>query len=136
MHQQSLDYEKHCSIPFGTYVQADTKPDPKNTRHPHTLDCLYLRYVDNNQGGHHLLDLRTGRTIKQHAITAIPITQNVIDLVHAMATNLVVFSGFRFWSPVTEKKRNSGIDRKFRSFPDNPNSGFPEFRRFSVRRTI
>jgi hypothetical protein len=63
MHQQSLDYEKHCSIPFGTYVQAHTEPDPKNTQHPRTLDCIYLRYVDDNQGGHHLLDLRTGHTI-------------------------------------------------------------------------
>jgi hypothetical protein len=24
MHQQTLDYEKHCSIPFGTYIQAHT----------------------------------------------------------------------------------------------------------------
>jgi hypothetical protein len=87
IHKQSLDFEKHCSIPFGTYVQAHTKPDPKNTQHPRTLDCIYLRYVDNNQGGHHLLDLRTGRTIKQCKITAIPITENVIDLVHAMVTN-------------------------------------------------
>jgi hypothetical protein len=64
MHQQSLDFEKHCSIPFGTYVQAHTKPNPKNTQHPHTFDCIYLRYVDNNQGGHHLLDLQTGHTMK------------------------------------------------------------------------
>jgi hypothetical protein len=43
--------------------------------------------VDNNQGRHHLLDLRTGRTIKHRAITTIPITGNVIDLIQAMATN-------------------------------------------------
>jgi hypothetical protein len=64
LHQQNLDYNKHCSIPFGAYVQAHHEPDPKNTQHPRTLDCVYLRYTDNDQGGHHLLDLRTGRTIK------------------------------------------------------------------------
>jgi hypothetical protein len=55
MHQKSLDYDKHLSISFGSCVQAHTKPDPKNTQQPRTLDCIYLRYVDNNQGGHHLL---------------------------------------------------------------------------------
>jgi Reverse transcriptase (RNA-dependent DNA polymerase) len=87
MHQKTLDYDKHCSIPFGAYVQAHTEPNPTNSQHPRTLDCIYLRYVDNNQGGHHLLDLRTGRTIKRRTVTNIPITQNVIDLVHEMARN-------------------------------------------------
>jgi hypothetical protein len=64
LHQQSLDYMKHCSIPFGSYVQVHTEPDPTNTQLPRTLDCIYLRYVDKDQGGHCLLDLRTGRTIK------------------------------------------------------------------------
>ena len=87
LHQQSLDYVKHCSIPFGSYVQAHHEPDHKNNQQPRTLDCIYLRYVDNDQGGHNLLDLRTGRTIKRRTVTTIPITQNVIDLVHKMAEN-------------------------------------------------
>jgi hypothetical protein len=59
--KQALEYIKNCTIPFASYVQAHTKPDPKNTQHPRTLDCLYLRYVDNNQGGHEVLDLRIGK---------------------------------------------------------------------------
>jgi hypothetical protein len=43
--------------------------------------------VDNNQGGHHFLDLRTGCTIKRCTITIIVITKNFINLVHTMATN-------------------------------------------------
>jgi hypothetical protein len=31
LHQQSIDYGKRCSIPFGSYVQAHTEPDPSNT---------------------------------------------------------------------------------------------------------
>jgi hypothetical protein len=54
LHQQSLDYTKHCLIPIGSYVQAHKEPDPSNTQLPQTLDCIYLRYVDNDQGGHHL----------------------------------------------------------------------------------
>jgi hypothetical protein len=95
LHQQSLDYSKHCYYPFGSYVQAHNEPDPKNTQHPRTLDCIYLRYVDNDQGGHHLLDLRTGRTIKRRTITTVPITQNVIDLVHKMAENDKIKEGLQ-----------------------------------------
>lgn len=87
LHQQSLDYNKHCLIPFGSYVQAHHEPDIKNTQHPRTLDCIYLRYVDNDQGGHNLLDIRTGHTIKRRTVTIIPITKNVIELVHNMAEN-------------------------------------------------
>jgi hypothetical protein len=36
LHQQALDYAKHCSIPFGSYVQAHTEPDPLNTQLPRT----------------------------------------------------------------------------------------------------
>jgi hypothetical protein len=95
LHQQSFDYSKHCSIPFGSYVQVHNEPDPKNTQHQRTLDCIYLRYVDNDRGGHHLLDLRTGRTIKRRTVTKIRITTNVIDLVHEMADNDIMSDGLK-----------------------------------------
>jgi hypothetical protein len=87
LHQQNLDYNKHCSIPFGAYVQARTEPDPRNTQQPRTLDCIYRRYTDNDQGGHHLLDLRTNRTIKRRTVTVVPITSVIIDLVHKITDN-------------------------------------------------
>jgi Reverse transcriptase (RNA-dependent DNA polymerase) len=85
LHQQNIDYNKHCSIPFGAYVQAHHEPTIKNTQQPRTIDCIYLRYTDNFQGGHQLLDLNTGRTIKRRTVTQIPITQNVIDMVEKLA---------------------------------------------------
>jgi hypothetical protein len=85
LHQENLDYNKHCAIAFGTYVQAHQEPSVLNSQSPRTLNCVYLRYVDNLQGGHHLLDLRTGQTIKRRTVTPVPITQNVIKLVHDMA---------------------------------------------------
>jgi hypothetical protein len=81
MHQQSLDYNKNCSIAFGSNVQSHTEPNPQNTQHPRTIDCIYLRYVENEQGGHQLLDLRTGRMIKRHTVTVVHITQNIINLI-------------------------------------------------------
>jgi hypothetical protein len=87
MHQQSINYNKHFSITFGSYVQAHAKPNPQNSQHPRTVDCIYLCYVDNDQGGHQLLDLCTDWMIKHRAVTIVPITKSIIDLVHVVTTN-------------------------------------------------
>jgi hypothetical protein len=42
LNQTSLDFNKHCTVPFGAYVQANhetTKPSSNVTR---TLDAIYL----------------------------------------------------------------------------------------------
>jgi hypothetical protein len=85
LHQETLDFNKYCSVPFGAYVQAHNEPNFKNSQQPRAIDCIYLRYIDNIQGGHHLLDLNTGYTIKRRSITQVPITNNIIGLVHKLA---------------------------------------------------
>jgi hypothetical protein len=40
--------------------------------------------MNNNQGGHELLDLRTGSIIHRRMVTQVPMGRDVIDLVHAM----------------------------------------------------
>jgi hypothetical protein len=82
--KDNLNYNKHCLIPLGTYVQADHEATFKNDNHPCTLDCMYLRYINNDQGGHELLDLRTGKTICHQTVTKVPITTSIIKLVHAI----------------------------------------------------
>jgi hypothetical protein len=81
LHQRNLDYGKHCQYAFGTYVQAHNEPDPSNTTAPCTLDCIYLRYSDNEQGGHDLLHLQTNRMIIRRRITPVPITPVIIKQV-------------------------------------------------------
>jgi hypothetical protein len=71
LHQENLDYNKHCSIAFGLYVQAHQEPSPTHTQHPRTLDCIHLQYTDS----HHLLDIRTGYTIKRRTVTVVPMTK-------------------------------------------------------------
>ena len=87
LHQKNLDFDKHCQYPFGTYVQAHDEPDPSNTNAPRTLDCIYLRYNDNAQGGHDLLHLQTNRTITRRRVTPIPITPAILKMVHRIAAN-------------------------------------------------
>jgi hypothetical protein len=72
IHHETLDYNKHCLIPFGSYVQAHNEPEPSNSQFPLTLDCVYLRYMNNKQGGHKFLDLRTGSIIHCRVVTQVP----------------------------------------------------------------
>jgi hypothetical protein len=82
---KTSDYEKHCKIPFGAYVQANN--EPTNTIAPRTIDCIYLRPVANIQGGHELMDLRTGRVITRRRVTEIPVTELIIQAVETMAVD-------------------------------------------------
>ena len=80
-----MDFEKHCQIPFGAYVQANQENDPKNTNAPRTIDCIYLRPVTQNiQGGHELMDLNSGRMITCQRVWEISVTDVVIQAVERM----------------------------------------------------
>lgn len=83
---KTIDYNKHCQMSFGAYVQANNEPSPTNTNAPRTIDCIYLRPFPNSQGGHELMDLRSGRVITRRRITEIPVTELVIQAVENMAT--------------------------------------------------
>ena len=41
MHQENVDFDKHCKFSFGTYVQAHDEPNPSNKNRPRTLDCAF-----------------------------------------------------------------------------------------------
>jgi hypothetical protein len=60
---RNVDYDKHCQVPFGAYVQANNENKPTNTNAPRTLDAIYLRPAQNIQGGHELMDLNSGALI-------------------------------------------------------------------------
>jgi hypothetical protein len=81
----NLDFNKHCQIPFGAYVQAYQENSPKNTNQPRTLDAIYLRPTNNIQGGHELMDLNSGRVITRQRVWEIPVTPIIIQAVEAMA---------------------------------------------------
>jgi hypothetical protein len=85
MHQENLDYERHCSYHIGEYVQAHDEPMHTNTNAPRSLDCIYLRPMDNAQGGHELLHLQTNSVVKRRRLTKVPITPSIINQVHALA---------------------------------------------------
>ena len=88
MFNTSLDYNKHCSIPFGSFVQVvQDDPSTKNTNRPRSLDGIYLRPLRGDQPGHEIMHLATGDVVtRPHSwCKIIPIGDSVLDAVHALA---------------------------------------------------
>eukprot|EP00978_Attheya_sp_CCMP212_P006034 scaffold13573_cov49-Attheya_sp.AAC.4 len=85
LHQQNLDFKKHCKYSIGPYVQGHDKPAQSNMNAARTLDCLYLRYHSVAQGGHELLHLATNKVVIRRKFTAVPITPAIIKRVHYLA---------------------------------------------------
>ena len=52
---------------------------------PRTIGCIHLGHVPSKQGGHELLHLHTGDYITRPRVTVIPIPDDVIDRVEALA---------------------------------------------------
>jgi hypothetical protein len=64
----NLDYNKHCQFPFGAYIQANQENNPTNTQVPQMINTIYLRPMTNKQGGHELMNLRTGQVITRNTV--------------------------------------------------------------------
>ena len=85
LNQTNLDYTKHCTVPFGAYVQANHETSKTNSQVTRTLDAIYLRPAQNQQGGHELMDLNSGQCITRNIVHEIPVTEVVIKAVETMA---------------------------------------------------
>jgi hypothetical protein len=83
MSNSHLDFEKHCQVPFGSYVQANQENYPTNIQAPRTIDAIYLRPMQNKQGGHELMNLQTGFVIT--TVWEQPVTDLAIKAVERMA---------------------------------------------------
>jgi hypothetical protein len=58
-----LDYEKHCAVPFGAYIQASHETNQTNSNAARTIEAIHLQPALNMQGGHELNDLNSNRVI-------------------------------------------------------------------------
>ena len=83
---KAVDFNKHCQVPFGAYVQANNQLQPTNTNTPQTINCMHLRPTNNHQGRHELMDLGSGHLVTWNSIKELPITDLVIKAVKALAT--------------------------------------------------
>jgi hypothetical protein len=86
-----LDYTKQRVVPFGAYVQANHETAKTSSNVARTLDVIYLRPAQNQQGGHELMDLNSGQLITRNIVREIPVTNVAIKAVE----NMPYRQGFR-----------------------------------------
>jgi hypothetical protein len=79
-----FDYNKHCQLPFGSYVQAHQEPNPTNTQAARTVGAICLGPASNILGSYKFLNLITSRRITCRRWTALPMPQEVIDRVNQL----------------------------------------------------
>ena len=125
LHQENIDFDRHCTYVLGEYVQSHENEQIKNNNKPRTLDCLYLRPTGNHQGGHELLHLQTNRVITRHRITSVPITPSVIKQVHAIATAEGMPDGLkiknRYNNILFDSSSTAGVEYDEQQFDDEIN---------------
>ena len=61
---KNIDYDRQCKTAFGAYIQALPKTNLTNTMGLHTIGCIYLHYMEDNDMGYELLNLTTGKLIR------------------------------------------------------------------------
>jgi hypothetical protein len=99
LNQTNLDYTKHCVVPFGAYVQANHESTKTSSNVTRTLDAIYLRPAQNQQGGHKLMYLNSGQLISRNIVHEIPVCRHQSCRKHGIVST-------RFQKPeVQEPKR-------------------------------
>jgi hypothetical protein len=90
----NLDYNKHCRLEFGAYVQTHEEHD--NSLQSRTTGAIALRPTGNRQGGYYFLSLTTGRKLTRNRWTALPMPQDVIDRVNTLGRRSNAASALSF----------------------------------------
>jgi hypothetical protein len=80
---QTVDYNKHCRIEYGQYVQTHEKHN--NWMTPRTIGALALCPTGNLQGGYYFYSLMSGQRVHRTHWTELPMPDEVRDRVHALA---------------------------------------------------
>ena len=80
-----VDYDKHCKVKCGAYVQAYNDNNPTNTTKERSIDGIFLKSLDNIQGGYEVLDLKTGQPTTRFHVDELPMPKEVIARVEQLA---------------------------------------------------
>jgi hypothetical protein len=81
----ALDFNKHCQIPFGAYVEVHEDRNITNTIDERTQPAICLGPTANFQGSYTFISLRTGKRITRKQFKELPMPASIIKRVEAMA---------------------------------------------------
>jgi Reverse transcriptase (RNA-dependent DNA polymerase)/Zinc knuckle len=108
----TLDYNRHCRLEFGEYVQTHEEHD--NSMQSRTTGAIALRPTGNRQGGYYFMSLTTGRRLTRNRWTCLPMPQDVIDRVNTLGRRSFAADDLTFaWrdgTPILDDNDDSGDD--------------------------
>ena len=96
-----IDFDKHCKLQFGTYVQVHEQHN--NSMMPRTSGAIALRPTGNAQGSYYFLSLHSGKRIARNNWTVLPMPAEVIATIHQLAVACKKYKGIVF----TDKHGNT-----------------------------
>jgi hypothetical protein len=82
---QQIDYNHHCQLEFGTYVQ--THEEDCNSMLSRTTGAIALQ-PNSNIDGYYFMSMTTGWRLNRYNWHVLPMPQVVIDRVHVLACRL------------------------------------------------
>mmetsp|Transcript_1688 Transcript_1688/g.3611 ORF Transcript_1688/g.3611 Transcript_1688/m.3611 type:complete len:966 (+) Transcript_1688:108-3005(+) len=85
MTNTTLDFSKHCKLPFGASCQVFQQNEPTNTDVEHTVDAICLDPTGNARGSYKFFSLDTCQRILRHQYTEVPVTKATVQCVTAIA---------------------------------------------------
>ena len=75
-----IDYNKHCKLQFGSYIQTHEENNPTNSMDSRTIGAIALGPSSNLQGGYKFMNLYMGCLITWHRWMPLPMPKEVIDM--------------------------------------------------------
>jgi hypothetical protein len=114
-----IDFNRHCKYQFGQYVQTHEEHD--NSMAPRTIGALATRPTGNAQGSYYFFSLSTGRIVNRTHATPLPMPEDVIDRVHAIARRQKSNPGLIFAdrNQVVDPLNDDGDDEDDSSYQPN-----------------
>jgi hypothetical protein len=82
----ALEFNKHCQIPFGAYVEVHEDITITNTMTEWTQPDIGLGPTANFQGSYKFLSLKTGKRITRKKFKELPMPDSIIRQIEALTT--------------------------------------------------
>ena len=87
MHEYKLDYNRHCQIPLGTYVNTFNNRKKTNNQSPRKMGIIYLTVNLNKLKGNVVMDLKSELPINRRKVTEITVRHLVVKAEEKMAAD-------------------------------------------------
>jgi hypothetical protein len=82
----TLDFAKHCKLPFGAYAEAHDEYPQTNTMAERTHAVICLGPTGNFQGSYKMMCIKTGRTVTRKQFKELPMPDSVVTRIEAIAS--------------------------------------------------